>query len=137
MPFDTLAANADAKLEFFLTEEQHKKFASYLNREVNLPVFREAKEQQIFLKIIRSFDRTIYKFVPREYLDFVNSDSKISEELRDLLLDKLPEIIAKAVPLPFVPDAIKEQIIRIFLSVLIDVLYSATTIDERLDSLNI
>ncbi len=124
---------SDGQKTFFLSQDIQAKLANRLNAVIDLPFFNENQEKAIFVKIVRSLDKHTFRFIPKEILQVAFTSGKaLPAEIVDAIRHDLPGILAAAVPLPFVPPAIRQAILAAFLTPLLTALSSGHTIGDLL-----
>ncbi len=120
-----------------LTVSQREAFATKLNKEINIPLVRERREQVIFRKIVDSADKHMGKYIPDEYLEAITSRNISVEELvTDALQENLTPLLASLIPLPMFPRSLKEQIIDLIIKWIVDAMISdELSIQDVLDNI--
>lgn len=125
------AAKVDGERNCFLTPKQQEKLATLLDREIDIPLVSDKTEAQVFLKVVQSIDRNIYKVVPAEITDIVHrGGSIVSSEVYIGLRENLAGFLADLIPLPFIPSFVKREILDTALNVILRALSEFTTIDD-------
>lgn len=119
----------------FLSPSQQAKIAEALDKEIGIPFVSNRKERDIFLKVAKVIDSAVESRVPDELLAGLNSpDIQIENMIADALKENLSPILSDAISFPFFPTAIKLKILNFVIELLIDVMASQTTLDEKIEA---
>jgi len=119
----------------FLSPSQHEKLARAINRELDIPLLSSNREYDICLKLARAIDSAIEARVPDEMLDGLNRpEVQVEALVADALKDNLTPLLADLLSIPFFPTDIKRRVINFAVELLVDVMASYTTLDERIES---
>jgi len=104
-----------------LSMEEVEVIASKLNEKVDIPFIKEGTEQTILVKTVKLIDRTIYQNLPNELYGLVkNSTDGISDDDAEELGKVLASRINKKIDIPYIPEWIEEEIIKIVLSLIVN-----------------
>src|SRR5690606_32721267 len=105
-----------------------------LNALIDIRLLRDDREGQIILKMVQSLDRNVFRFVPKEILlAALNKKEGVPGEFRDALRENPPEMLARAIPFPFLPRFIKEALIERFVTIIIEGLKPGNSLKDLLD----
>lgn len=119
----------------FLSPTQQAKIAEALDKEIGIPFVSNDRERDIFLKLAKVIDSAIEARVPDELLSGLNSpDIQVEELIADALKDNLVPLLADVISFPFLPGTIKRKILSFVVEILVDVMASQTTLDEKLEA---
>ncbi|NRG17919.1 hypothetical protein HPQ64_09485 [Rhizobiales bacterium] len=128
---DVKTPEKDGEREFFLSVKQQERLALLMDDRLDIPFVSDGSERRIFLKVVQSIDRNIFKVVPVEIVGIVNKgDSIVSPEVYKGMKEYLAEFLASIIPLPFVPAFVKREILEFAIDVILRALSEFTTIDD-------
>lgn len=120
--------------EYFLTIEQQTRLATVLDKEINIPLFKDHREPAVFLKFVQSIDRNMRKFTPDEILAAaLKKDLQIEDEVADILKKKLVPHLVDLLPIPFLPKILKEKALNLALDIIVGAMAGMTNIDETIE----
>jgi hypothetical protein len=104
-----------------LSNEEVEAIASKLNEEINIPFIKEGTEQTVFVKTVKLIDRLLYKNLPNElYVLVKDSTDGISDDEAENLEKILASRINKKFDIPYVPEWVEEEILKLTLSIIIN-----------------
>ncbi|MXN63601.1 hypothetical protein GR183_01685 [Stappia sp. GBMRC 2046] len=127
-------AEKDREREYFLSAKQQEKLAVVMDDKLDIPFVSDGSERQIFLKIVQSIDRNVFRVVPEEIVSIVNKgDSVISPEVYQGMKEYLASFLGDIVPVPFLPGFIKREILEYAIDIILRALSEFTTIDDLLE----
>jgi hypothetical protein len=88
----------------------------------------------VLRKVVIAADRNMMKFVPSEILNGVNDpEFELDEMIAMAMKDNLVPLLADLIPLPFIPAVLKRRILEIIVDLIVNVIASHTTLDDRIE----
>ncbi len=103
-----------------LSDEEIEVLASRLNEKINIPFIKEGTEQTIFVKIVKKFDRMLYKNLPNELYSLVKSSSDgISDEDAKQLEEVLGSRLNAQFDIPYIPEVLEQEIFEMLVGLII------------------
>lgn len=116
-----LQVKADMEGKELLSDEEVEALASKLNARVNIPFISEGTEQTVLVKIVRKFDRYLYKNLPNELYKLVKlSHDGISDADAVQLAEVLGRRLNSRFDIPYLPEFIEEQIFKTLLGFIVN-----------------
>lgn len=114
-----LKAQMDEQVEM-LNDEEVEALASKLNEKIDIPFIKEGTEQTIFVKIVKKFDRILYKNLPNELYGLVKDASDgISDEDADKLKEVLGSRLNAQFDIPYIPEVLEQEIFEMLVGLII------------------
>ena len=119
----------------FLSPTQQAKIAEALDKKIGIPFVSNNKERDIFLKLAKVIDSAVEARVPDELLAGLNTPGiQIETIVADALKENLVPLLSDVISFPFLPGTIKRKILSFVVELLVDVMASQTTLDEKIEA---
>ena len=103
-----------------LRQEDIKRIASQLNKEINLPLLGEDKEQILFEKIVRRVDQILFDILPEEIYECLKmKENGISPDEADEIKKRIVHAVNKKIDFPFLNEKKEKRIIEFIVNIIV------------------
>jgi 2-oxo-4-hydroxy-4-carboxy--5-ureidoimidazoline (OHCU) decarboxylase len=124
----SIKAQMDDQVEM-LNDEEVEALATRLNKKINIPFIKEGTEQTILVKIVKKFDRILYRNLPNELYGLVkNSADGISDEEAEELKEVLANRLNAQFDLPYIPEILEQEIFEMLVGYIITAMREKFTV---------
>jgi hypothetical protein len=113
----------DAEGKYLLTNAQVELIAKKVSETFKIPFLKGEAYTIVIAKIIRKVDAALYKILPNEIYDFINSlNDGFSDEEIETVKRRIIELVNRLIDIPFLSEDMEAMLIKMILDIIIDCL---------------